>query len=640
MSVGQLRSKIEKLKSKNNKATPQSPRSKHVGTNQLGGNNKDQLRPVQPTVAEAFQWAYCDYQPLKIGEVLGSHNKATGSGGARVRSAVTASSKTNMDSVTNTDTTVNAADNGAELSQTLFNVNTSEAEITHQIKQIAQKEINTEAEEGDKPDPETMDVCTVVKLLQQLQLDMKTEIASQISTGTSSEDQTRLASRVGVMEVKERIMIETMSNMQDRINELQDKLHIIDSAAAKKMAILSGFYVNKNRGIARRQILTFFKSVMGIDVQMDDHYYIGNSQPREVIIIMATITDKKKIFHNISTIKDLVNEDGKKYVFRDFYTTKFQQLKKRGQTVADFVGTMQPAEQDEVTPLVGNNILVGNKQYKTRVQPPDLTKVLQMPLHQLNKIMSIQVDRADTIEKDGNLFTAYSYEATEYQAIQDAYMKIRLNHPSARHIVCAWSIPGRKIYEANDYCDDEEHGIGKHILDLLIDNNITCRAVFVVQKFGRKLNNERIAAYVEAAQSVVKQYPFNSILEKNQHVDPQLAGKHPASNQRSNNPPTYANITKGTAKSPPDGPPPSQGIRGRGGRRGGLRGRGRGRAKQFQPGSEPKRPRQHQTKEVKTNIPITEEELEKQTEFKFSDPKEAVGDAPWEEEDGAPPMET
>ena len=118
---------------------------------------------------------------------------------------------------------------------------------------------------------------------------------------------------------------------------------------AKRMVILSGFDTNVKRSIARRQILAFLNNVMNVDVTLEDHYFIGNKHPKEIVLTLATISDKKKIFRNIDTIKKLVNSDGKRYIFRDYLTNYQQQFSKCSQNIAEFVNTLEPVEQEEVS---------------------------------------------------------------------------------------------------------------------------------------------------------------------------------------------------------------------------------------------------------------------------------------------------
>ena len=400
---------------------------------------------------------------------------------------------------------------------------------------------------------------------------------------------------------------------------------MIDKNAAKKMVVLSGMYASQKRGIARQQLNKFFEDVMGVQIRIEDHYMIGNNLPKDIVIICATITEKKQIFQHIESIKHLVNKDGNKYIFRDFLTAKQQQFKRKGQVVADFVNTLEPVEQEEVSTYKGD-IYVGDSKYEPKIVPPDPTKVLQMSLPDLNRVMGKELNQGHTIEKESNFFTPYSVDVKDFSEINDAYMKIRLNHAGARHIVCAWSIPGKKIYECNDYCDDDDHGVGKVLLDILLDNNITAKAVFVVRKCGQKLNNARMGIYAQAAYAVLQQFPYNTVLAKHQEVSAETEGVHPVSSKQV--PTTYANVTKGLVKTPPTGERKQServqgGGRGTGRGRGGAQRRGRGvrRGSTRGRGGRGGGPQTNARKklEQKQYEPPSEDEL---TGYKFAEPDE------------------
>ena len=113
-----------------------------------------------------------------------------------------------------------------------------------------------------------------------------------------------------------------------------------------------------------------------------------------------------------------------------------------------------------------------------------------------------------------------------------------------------------KKYEAIDCCDDEDHGSALPILNLIQASEITFRAVYVVRKCGKKLNEQRIPMYLQAAKEVLQKYPENSITKKVDRVNTVDEGTADKFAKK-----TYAKV----AASPPN-------YRGRGG----LRGRGRG----------------------------------------------------------------
>ena len=165
----------------------------------------------------------------------------------------------------------------------------------------------------------------------------------------------------------------------------------------------------------------------------------------------------------------------------------------------------EPVNQKEVL-LKGTIITVDEEVYTKQITPPDPTKVLQIPLAELNRIVGTHVKAGPTLEYKENSFTTYSIDATTYQEVQTAYTKIRLDHAEARHIVCAWNVPQDKFHLANDGCDDEEYGASLPLAKLLAENQITHRAIFIVRKCGLKLQQDRIPCYTQLAHALIQKH--------------------------------------------------------------------------------------------------------------------------------------
>ena len=202
-----------------------------------------------------------------------------------------------------------------------------------------------------------------------------------------------------------------------------------------------------------------------------------------------------------------------------------------------------------------------------------------MSIPELNTIFSVQINRDDSTYIQGNMFTAYTMCSNNFTEINRAYMKLRLDHADARHIVGAWYIPGAKDYDVNDGCDDGESGAGAALARLLKEHEIQNRVVFVVRKCGDKLQQERIKQYIQAATNVINRFSENHLASKNQHVDQKNEADQSAKDEQTDRPLTYA----GAVKTPPkvdqseNATRQQNGRQGRGGR-GTGRGGGRGRA--------------------------------------------------------------
>ena len=142
-----------------------------------------------------------------------------------------------------------------------------------------------------------------------------------------------------------------------------------------------------------------------------------------------------------------------------------------------------------------------------------------MTTEQLGKVMQTPIQKGEEVTDQNSKFLAYTVCADEIETIQNAYHKIKLLHPAADHVICAYALPEENLF-MQDYCDDGEHGGGRALLTFLLQNKLACRAIFVVRYFGGvKLGMNRYDRIREAAAFVIKKYPTNSILQRNQDID-------------------------------------------------------------------------------------------------------------------------
>ena len=160
--------------------------------------------------------------------------------------------------------------------------------------------------------------------------------------------------------------------------------------------------------------------------------------------------------------------------------------------------------------------MIGNEQYLKKVYAPTVKQLLSLSTEDFGAAMDACLQEGDIIDENDNTFQAFSVCVDNYQDIQNVYYKLKYKFASARHIVCAFRIPGIHTYECDDYCDDGDNSCGRSLLKWMVENEITCRAFFVVRNVGQKLGGNRFNTYITAAENVLKAYPMNAINNKDQ----------------------------------------------------------------------------------------------------------------------------
>ena len=79
-------------------------------------------------------------------------------------------------------------------------------------------------------------------------------------------------------------------------------------------------------------------------------------------------------------------------------------------------------------------------------------------------------------------------------------------------------MPGKDQNTLSDFLDDEDHAVGRAILELLTANNITHRAVFIACYVGEKLHADRFLAYKTAVAETIKKANLNPICNRLQEI--------------------------------------------------------------------------------------------------------------------------
>ena len=131
----------------------------------------------------------------------------------------------------------------------------------------------------------------------------------------------------------------------------------------------------------------------------------------------------------------------------------------------------------------------------------------------------MDLGKGEQIKHNGSIFTAFSVPTNNHNIIDDAYMKLRLQYPGAKHIVCAFIILGMPRFQCEDFCDDGDTGMGRHLLWLLQQNEISNLAMFVVrQQTGPKLGPMRFQLMDKAAAKALQSQPYNKFINQNQAI--------------------------------------------------------------------------------------------------------------------------
>ena len=304
----------------------------------------------------------------------------------------------------------------------------------------------------------------------------------------------------------------------DILSDMMKRLDSIELANARRAAILTGMELDPaNKKQDKIKILTdFFYKDMEVYTRIEDVYNLGTA----MVISFQTLEDKEVVFAKKSMLKDIGSNLGKKIFLNHYLPATENEKRKRERKIAKDLKLSDEKNKPEVSYGKGG-MKVGASVYSKKIQTPEPTDLLKLTTSELDEVMETRVLKGPQIHDKDSIFISYGVDATGFEYIRKAYLKLKLVHAAARHIICAYHLPGpdSQMHLNSDFCDDQENGSGARLLQEMTANNIFNKAIFVVRYCGKdKLADSRHSSYIEAARQLLDQKPYNEVLQKKQHI--------------------------------------------------------------------------------------------------------------------------
>ena len=374
---------------------------------------------------------------------------------------------------------------------------------------------------------QAIDVRTVLAMFQKLE-ESKAQASKESVVAEVNEAMKEYEHRIQHLEEelknvsrKAKLTEDILQYNRQVMNDITKRLDSLELANARRAAILTGYRFSSKKGDRMRQISDFLYKELEVYARIEDSYLLGGKEDSPVVIIFQTLDDKNNVFEKKSQLKEMSKERDVPVFLNHYLTAAENEKRRREQTIKADIKKSEE-EKPEIDYGKGG-IKIANETYTKKIIAPDPTDLLKFTVQELDEVMKKKTLKGNPIRSDGNLFIPYAVDTNDFNTIRDCYFKLRLIHASARHIVCIFNLPGpdaQKHLNA-DYCDDGDIGVGAAILREMKASNIYNRAFFVVRYCGEKLNENRIGLYLRAVKELMKQKPYNEILQKKQSFNEQ-----------------------------------------------------------------------------------------------------------------------
>ena len=247
----------------------------------------------------------------------------------------------------------------------------------------------------------------------------------------------------------------------------------------------------------------FFDKSLRIPVVIDDLFYLGQT----IVVEFQCAADRRQILKNKNQLN---NQREYNRVFINEYTPIYTAEKRRRER--HIIQQLEEVARSENTEIkveyTAAGLTIQGQPYKKKILPPTPRELVNLDLDELEVILTAKMNKGKVIMKERSRFQAYTADVTTHQQIRQYYMKLKLTMPEARHIVCAYIIPGQ-LHICKDFQDDGEPGSGRVLLQLMEQLDLKNKVIFVVRKYGGiKIGAARFLCYKQAASSALED-PMN-----------------------------------------------------------------------------------------------------------------------------------
>ena len=426
---------------------------------------------------------------------------------------------------------------------------------------------NQDMEMNDTGNPEVMSVSTVARILKDIKEEMsdmklkmdqmekrepKIEVSKDIVEGCAEgiemavtenlkKHNESLRADVSHLKYKTQTLTDVVERLNIEIEDLKTRLDGVEIGNCKKSITINGLKTSNKKEYMIKEIQEFIEIYIGVMVNVEDCFTLGNAQPRMIVASLQTIQEKKDIMRFKSYLKD-VKIDGRKIFINDYVPASTQERRRKEKDIRDINSLQQNPAQ--ISYFKGN-LTVQQEVFKPKVHVPTPRNLVDISPDELTRILATKTLCSSVIERDRSLFQAYTAEVQNFNQINDLYIKMKLIQPGARHIVCAYWLQDTgalPVYNQGT-CDDSEYGAGRYILDYMVKNQLKNRVIFVARKYGGiRMGAERFSCYVQAATMAIEESTGMISLQ---------------SGEKNSETPSNTRPAKRAATSPPN-PTPSQ----------------------------------------------------------------------------------
>ena len=372
----------------------------------------------------------------------------------------------------------------------------------------------------------------------------------------STEDRRKKSDAINLKKVKDnedRIKLTTKAIIKhDReIQNVTSRINQADIKECRNNILIAGIPETKSEK-CKDVIEKFFKEVLKISEMptVIRAHRIGKADTdnRQMVVYMADLKDKIKVYKHAKNLKDVKNPEGKGYYISD----QLPPIQEEEQRLRKFKiqnnQKLIPAQQQSLQWKKGQLLVDGNT-YNPKARQPSCTEILEMKPVQLKQALAKKLYPGDTVSKDNSTFTGYSAKCYSIQQVLDGYRQLKYRFLESTHIICAYRIMDPDVAHMVDCVDDGELGAGRRLLEMLIENSYENTVVYIVRHHrGPNKGPIRFSMITDAGKSAIEKMPedINQLIKHGSSLQPNFSFHYNQTSATQNRKATPATIQRGS----------------------------------------------------------------------------------------------
>ena len=301
-------------------------------------------------------------------------------------------------------------------------------------------------------------------------------------------------------QLRNEILADICSSMSTEIKDLTQKVENIELGTSKKMIVISGYRVtNSKKADVLDELERLFLDHLDLEVYVDDYFFLGLS----TVVEFQSAADKRAVLQRKGRLRNVMN--GKIYINEYTPIVTMEKRKREKQIIQKLDEVAQEQKIDIDIAYTQAGLTIQGTPYRKQITPPTPKDLVNLDVKELEHILHLKMVKGKQVVHENSKFQAFLADVTTHGQIRQYYTKLKLTRPTARHIVCAYVIPG-PVHTSCDFHDDGEPGSGRILLQFLEERNLRDKVIFVVRKYGGvKIGSSRFACYRQAATSALNE---------------------------------------------------------------------------------------------------------------------------------------